>query len=744
LKSPLTFTKIAKVTVILGIVLIIVVSALNFPDNQLVTSGFDKNLVDIDRPSGVNLSSTKLTLTSKPNQIPYVTTITTSAAFNVTLDVTVIEQGEGSFPVQIGVWDPISADTFSVVFSYPDTVLVGTRNSSNTWETFLEMGKYSVNSSYSLSVFFRPNSSITFSFSNSTWSNVTSFSSGSILLRPMVNLVFFSSSPINESVAAFENYRTIIPTQSYYSYFVGSMKNELFILYFVVSVLAVFAFRTNLIMLFKTMESWLKRGIQFVMTDNGGHKLVVVLLFSLLLQIALSTLGSHPYDMFTEKIWAYTESKNGLSSLYPVSLIVPSGRARFDSSIINSYFPYPPLLSYQYLILGKAYSFFSPQFNFNSPDLSFLLKFPSFMVTLIVTCLIYFFIRKKVSDKVAIVFALFFSVMPGLIFDTAIWGQPDIYLILLIISSILTFSVSLPASLFFLIVSLLTKQTAVFPAAFIFILILKKYGLRKTIGNIMFPISCAFLVLLPFLFSGYSPFYVVDVSIGNKVFNIASQNALGVPDWIKTVSGGAHNIWPLITSVFNNQTGYSRFSYSDSGANQVIGFSYVQFGLYLTLGLFILILVLALLSLKTQKKNEIAQISYFTYLSVFAIYLFSTRMHERYLFLTVPLLILAFPWIKFRKVFAGLCVSLSATFFLSIYSIFTLAGVWVPQSLPNFLPTANPINGFAYSFVSNDFSITVLCLANVLIFTFSLILAVAQILIENRQNGISHTHRNLE
>ncbi len=463
----------------------------------------------------------------------------------------------------------------------------------------------------------------------------------------------------------------------------------------------------------RLMGSWLKRGIQFVVTDKEGHKIVVILLFSLLIQILLSTLGSHPYDMFTEKIWAYTESKNGLSSLYPVSLIVPSGRARFDSSILNSYFPYPPLYSYQYLILGKIYSLFSPQFNFDSQYLSFLIKFPSFIVTLMVTCLIYFFIRKKISQKSALLFALFFSVMPGLIFDTAIWGQPDIYLILLIIGSVLTFSFSLPASLFFLILSLLTKQTAVFPVAFIFVLILRKYGLKKTISNIVFPLSGAFLILLPFFFSGYSPFYVVDVSIGNKVFNIASQNALGVPEWIKTVSGGAHNIWPVITSVFNNQTGYSRFSYSDSMSNQVLGIPYVSFGLFLILGLFILILVIALLSLNAQKKNETAKVAYFTYLVVFAIYLFSTRMHERYLFLTVPLLILAFPWVKYKKAFACLCVSLSMTFFLSIYGIFTLAGVWVPQSLPNFLPTANPLNGFAYSFVSNDFSITVLCLANV-------------------------------
>ncbi len=49
LKQSANFIKVAKVAIILGIVLIIVVSALDFPENQLVTHGFDKNLVDIDQ-----------------------------------------------------------------------------------------------------------------------------------------------------------------------------------------------------------------------------------------------------------------------------------------------------------------------------------------------------------------------------------------------------------------------------------------------------------------------------------------------------------------------------------------------------------------------------------------------------------------------------------------------------------------------------------------------------------------------
>jgi len=280
--------------------------------------------------------------------------------------------------------------------------------------------------------------------------------------------------------------------------------------------------------------------------------------------------------------------------------------------------------------------------------------------------------------------------------------------------------------------SLITKQTAVFAVALIFILLLRKYGVGKTIRGIAFPLSCIFLILLPFFFSGYSPFFVANISVGDKVFNIASENALGVPEWQKIVSGGAHNIWPIITSVFNNQTGWSRFTYTDSALNQVLGISYVRFSLYLTLGLFFFIVGLTLLSLKTRVETETAKVAFMAYLAVFAAYIFSTRMHERYLFLALPLLFFAFPWIKNRKLFAFLCGSLALTFLFSIYGSFSLAAQWVPQSLPNFLPNANPLNLFAYSFVSNDFSITVLCLANVLIFAMSLTLACVKIICEFR------------
>ncbi len=703
------------------------------PQNQLITSGFDSKFVDFDRPLGVNLSTDKVVLNSKPEQVPFITTISTTSSFNASMNITVNKQSEGSMPVQISVWDPISSDTFSIVFSYPNVVYCGTRKSIDTWEAITEVGQYSVNSSYKVSILFIANTNITLSFSNSTWSNVMTIKNGSILQKPVVNLSFFSSSTYNESTSTFDNYRVIIPTQSYYSYFIGSLKTWIYLIYVGISILIIFGFRTEFLSLFKKGEDLLKRFILFIFKSKDGHKLLIILLFLFFIQVFLSILGSHPYDIFTQKVWAYSTHQYGLTSLYPESLIVPSGSARFGLSLISSYFPYPPFQSYSYLLVGTIYSFVSPNFDFNSPYLSFLLKLPSIFVTLLVACLIYFFIKRKLNSKYAFLLTLVFASIPALIFDTAIWGQPDIMLALLIICAILTLEYSLPVSLLFLSASLLSKQFAIFPVALIFLLILIKYPLKKTLSGLIFAISCVFLLLLPFLFSGYSLFFITNVSVGEKVFNIASAQPLGVPLWQQTVSGGAHNIWPIITQFSNNQTGYSRFTYTDSTPNQIIGLPYVSFSVYLLFAFFVFIFLLGFISIRRKEKNEAAKIAFMSYLVVFSVYLFSTRMHERYLFMTIPFLILAFPWIKNRKIFAAICGFLSATFFVSIYSIFTLAGVWVPQALPNFLPSANPLNSIAYLFVTDDLAISALCIANVLIFAFSIIFASFQILHEYRQ-----------
>jgi Gpi18-like mannosyltransferase len=735
IKIPVYVNNFAKVAAVLCILLTIIISTVNLPQNQLIANGFDRKFVDIDLPSGVTFSSDKVVLDSKPGQVPFITTISTTSSFNSSMTVTVNKQSEGSMPIQISIWDPISSDTLSIVFSYPNVVYCGTRKSIDTWETITEIGQYSVNSSCRVSILFIANTSITISFSNSTWSNVTAIKNGSILQRPVVNLSFFSTSTYNESTSTIDNYRVIIPTQSYYSYFVGSLKAWIYLIYVGISVLIVFGFRTEFLSLLKKGVDLLKRFILFIVKSKDGHKLLIILLFLFFIQVFLSTLGSHPYDIYTQKVWTYSIHQYGLASLYPESLIVPSGSARFGLSLINSYFPYPPFQSYSYLLVGSVYSFFSPTFDFNSPYLSFLLKLPSIFVTLLVACLIYFFIKRKLNSKYAFLLTLVFASIPALFFDTAIWGQPDIMLALLIICAILTLEYSVSASLFFLIASLLSKQFAIFPVALIFLLILIKYPLKKTLRGLILAICCVFLLLVPFLFSGYSLFFITNVSIGDKVFNIASAQPLGVPLWQQTVSGGAHNIWPILTLISNNQTGYSRFTFTDSAPNQIFGLPYVSFSVYLLFAFFVFILFLGLISIRRKEKNEAAKIAFISYLVIFSVYLLSTRMHERYLFMTIPFLILAFPWIKNRKIFAIICASLSATFFISIYSIFTLAAVWVPQALPNFLPSANPLNSIAYLFVTNDLAISALCIANVLIFAFSITFACFQFLNEYHQRN---------
>lgn len=732
----LRFTTVAKLVIILLILLLIPLSAFNLPKSQMLLEGFDPKLIDIDTPSGVTLNASMLVFVAKPNEAdPSITTVTSPASFTINVEATVIKQAGEVHPLHISIWDKTAAtnDAFSIYFDSPSNKIVyDVVNSTNQLE--VEVSKYTQNCPYDIRISFSANSCLDFSIANSTWSSepvTLNPANATILKRPMVSLHFFAPQYAQggESVAVLQKYQVEFPSQDYFVFFTNLLGVNLNFVYVILFAAIVIIWRNDFSEAFNRTTSFSRRIGNRIRHGSKEAKLMAILFFSsVLLQVCISFLGSQPYDSFAQKTWAYINTKYGLEYLYPLSNIAPSGRSVGTLSIINLGYPYPPLLGYIYLLVGRIYSVVSPTFDLNAPLFGLLMKTPWILATSALGLLIYYFTRKTYSAKVAFVLASLYLFNPCVIFESTIWSQSDAILASFLILAVLSLLSNSKCSVwFFLGLSLLTKQTAVVPAAFIAFFALRQFGVRKGIESLVFPFACIFLFVSPYLFLGYSPSFIFNVSVGQNVLNM-----LGTPqrvaEWQIAASGGAHNIWPILTRLLADQSGWLRFAYPYQSSALMSRLA--SFGTYVVLICFALIIVQSLISEKPKNTKE-SPTFYMLFLVVLSLYTFFTRMQTRYLYLTIPFLILSFAWIRNRKVFALLFGTLTTTFFLSDYSYFTLTSVWQPAFLPNFSPNANVLNSTMFLFVTNDTFITVLCLANLSLFILAMLFSNYRILFSN-------------
>lgn len=727
------FTTVAKLVIILLILLLIPLSAFNFPKSQMLLEGFDPKLIDIDTPSGVTLNASMLVFVAKPNEAdPSITTITSPASFTINVEATVIKQAGEVHPLHISIWDKTAAtnDVFSIYFDSPSNKIVyGVVNSTNQLD--IEVSKYTQNCPYDIRISFSVNSCLNFSIANSTWSSepiTLNPANATILKRPMVSLHFFAPQYAQggESVAVLQKYQVEFPSQDYFLFFTNFLGANLNFVYLILFAAIVIIWRNDFSAAFNRTANFFRRIGNRIRHGSKEAKLMAILFFSsVLLQVCISFLGSQPYDSFAQKSWAYINTKYGLEYLYPLSNIVPSGSSVGTLSIINLGYPYPPLLGYIYLIVGQIYSVVSPTFDLNAPLFGLLMKTPWILATSAMGLLIYYFTRKTYSAKVAFALASLYLFNPCVVFESVIWSQSDAILASFLILSVLALRSNSSRSVwFFLGLSLLTKQTAVIPAVFISFFALRKFGVRKVIRSLAFPFVCVFLFISPYLMLGYSPSFIFNASMGQNVLNLVNTPQR-VAEWQIVASGGAHNIWPILTRLLAGQSGWSRFAYPYQSS--ALMSSLASFGTYVVLICFALIIVQSLISEKPKNTKE-SPIFYMLFLVVLSLYTFFTRMQTRYLYLTIPFLILSFGWIRSRKVFALLFGTLTTTFFLSVYSYFTLTSVWQPAFLPNFSPDATFLNALIFQFITNDPFITVLCLAILSLFIVSMLFSNYRIL----------------
>lgn len=360
---------------------------------------------------------------------------------------------------------------------------------------------------------------------------------------------------------------------------------------------------------------------------NPGDEAILiltVLCIGLLLRIFSATLiAGHPFDINTFKNWA-TAAANNLSHFY----------ANSGSS------DYPPLYIYVLFLIGKIASI--PAM---SPYFTLLLKLPSMMADIATSYLIYRLARKYLSLEISIMLTAFYTFNPAVLINSTIWGQVDSFFTFIVVASIFMLAenkIGLASALFTAAV-MMKPQGIIFLPVLFFELIRQK-NLKGFLKAIACSLSTAVVIALPFSLNKGALWIIRLFSSTVAEYPYASVNAF--------------NFFSLI------------------GANYTKDASTLLVLSYHSWGMIFIVMISAFAWFIYIKGNSRMFAFAAALLLIVGVFTFSTRMHERYLFPAVALSILAFIYLRDKRLLL-LSAGFSATIYINTHYVLfeTMKGI---------------------------------------------------------------------
>lgn len=335
-------------------------------------------------------------------------------------------------------------------------------------------------------------------------------------------------------------------------------------------------------------------------------------------RISLATwITGHPYDLSTFQSWASTAAHR-FSQFYSG---LNTGRGASD---------YPPLYIYVLYLIGKLTSISSM-----SPYSVLLLKLPSILADVATGYLIYKLAKKHFAWESSALLSAFYLFNPAILINSTVWGQVDSFFTLIIVAAVI----------------LLTEQKIGLAAAFF------------TAGVLMKPQGIIFLPVLGFELvrqlqqkNWKTVFKAILAAILTTVILVLPFSINGGVSWILKLYTGTLGEYPYAS--VNGFNAYSLLGLNfvkDTGKGFLL--SYHQWGLIFI----VLISAFAWLIYSKGKDTIFAAVA--ALLLIAGVFIFSTRMHERYLFPSVALGLLAFVYLKDKRF-----LLLTAGFSLTVYA----------------------------------------------------------------------------
>jgi len=365
-----------------------------------------------------------------------------------------------------------------------------------------------------------------------------------------------------------------------------------------------------------------------------------IFLFGALVRILSAPLAEHG-DIINYLWWSKDLVSEGLLGFY--------GR-----SIDNAMPPtYPPVTTYVFYFVGQLHRLiwevswfinhrvpvFPSNFIFWLESVRgwyFVLKIPSILSDLGIAWVIYLLVKKIVSrSRARLACTLFLFSLPFW-YNSSVWGQTDsIYGFFLIVSVYLLVTRRVVLSGLFYLVSVLTKPTAFFVLPALGIWWLKLAGVKRFVVTLILGVVAVYLLYFPF-----HPEGTLGWAIGFFVKGLGGE--------LDYMVANAFNIWGFLFG-FDNR--------ADIG---LVGYiPYVVF-----------IIPVVWWSLKAKSDDYTKQI-YLLALSAFSAFMFLPRMHERYFYLALLLMVVL---VGLKKEFWKLYIAIAGIHFMNLYHFW-----WVPR-----------------------------------------------------------------
>ncbi|MNK28620.1 GPI transamidase subunit PIG-U [compost metagenome] len=336
----------------------------------------------------------------------------------------------------------------------------------------------------------------------------------------------------------------------------------------------------------------------------------------LLLRIAVGPwIAGHPFDINLFKSWAASAASD-LTGFY-----------RNGSS------DYPPFYVYILYVIGQltrsaALSSYS----------TLLIKLPSILADVATAYFLYKAARKYLSYEAGLLIALFYVFNPAVFINSTVWGQVDSFFTLLIAAAIYLLSEGkLVWSTVILTLSVLMKpQGIIFLPVLLFALVASRKW-RSWLAAASAAVLTLLIVVLPF-------------SIGQD------------PLWLYNLYSGTVNEYPYASVNAFNFFAFLGANYKPDTDTLLI-FSYHTWGL-------IFIVLSTLFSWWMYiRTRSIRFASASALLLIAMVFTFSSSMHERYLFPAAALALLAYTYLKDKRLL-WLAGGFSLTIFVNTYYIF--------------------------------------------------------------------------
>jgi Gpi18-like mannosyltransferase len=337
--------------------------------------------------------------------------------------------------------------------------------------------------------------------------------------------------------------------------------------------------------------------------------LTVLLLAAFAVRLLLFPLQGYANDMGTFSYWFNAAASQGIRPFYTY---VMENVGWVD---------YPPFNVYIF------YAFGSLARAFSSVDMSFFVKLAPTVFDVATSGVIYLFLRKYLTPKQTLMATALYAFNPAIIYNVAVWGQFDaIYSFFLLLSMLLALKRKPEMSAVVFGVALLTKPQGIALLPLIAVLIFKKDGIKRLFTSIAAFAVTIFIVILPFEWSNPITF-LSDIYFG----------AYGGYPY---TSINAFNFWGIFGL------------WIPDGNLYILGWA--LFGAFAT---FIMYVFYKRYNATGDKFAILA-----AFMLLFAFFMLPTRIHERYLFPALSMLVLLIP---FSKKLRPLFVALTATLFVN-------------------------------------------------------------------------------